>query len=112
MADTTGPLADARSLLFVPGNRPERFDKAAHSGADAVVLDLEDAVAPADKAVERADIEAAWSGLQGASLPLVIRINTVDQPLGADDLQWLATLSRPSAVMMPKVESVAALARV
>jgi citrate lyase subunit beta/citryl-CoA lyase len=39
----------ARSFLFVPGNRPDRFDKAAASGADIVIVDLEDAVAPADK---------------------------------------------------------------
>ena len=39
-----------RSFLFVPGNRPERFDKAFAAGADVVIVDLEDAVAPADKA--------------------------------------------------------------
>jgi hypothetical protein len=43
----------ARSLLFVPGDRPERFDKAAACGAHAVIVDLEDAVAPAAKAQAR-----------------------------------------------------------
>ena len=44
-----GPEVQARTYLFVPGNRPERFDKAAAAGADAIILDLEDAVAPQDK---------------------------------------------------------------
>ena len=42
-----------RSLLFVPGDRPERFDKAAASGADAIILDLEDSVAPERKGYAR-----------------------------------------------------------
>jgi citrate lyase subunit beta/citryl-CoA lyase len=48
-----------RSLLFVPADRPERFEKAAASHADALVLDLEDSVAPEKKAAGRASI-AAW----------------------------------------------------
>jgi citrate lyase subunit beta/citryl-CoA lyase len=51
--NTTTPLAEARSLLFVPGNRPERFEKA-RSGADAIILTLEDSVPQADKARARA----------------------------------------------------------
>ena len=47
-----------RSLLFVPGNRPERFDKARAAGADITLMDLEDAVAPADKAAARVAIRA------------------------------------------------------
>src|SRR3546814_12366841 len=48
-----------RSLLFVPGDRPERFEKAAASGTDAVILDLEDSVSPANKAKARTAV-AAW----------------------------------------------------
>jgi citrate lyase subunit beta/citryl-CoA lyase len=51
---------EARSYLFVPGNRPERFAKALASGADAVVLDLEDAVAPGAQRAAR-DAIAQWS---------------------------------------------------
>ena len=54
-------MATPRTYLFVPGNRPERFAKALASGADAVVLDLEDAVAPAAKDAAR-DAIAQWSG--------------------------------------------------
>ena len=49
--------------LFVPANRPERYHKAANSGADGVLIDLEDAVAPGDK-------DAARKTLRGASIPL------------------------------------------
>ena len=51
-----------RSYLFVPGNRPERFEKAHAAGADAVILDLEDAVPPDEKPAARAAVLAAVSG--------------------------------------------------
>ncbi len=113
-------LADARSLLFVPGNRPERFDKAARSGAHAVVLDLEDSVPPRDKAGARRAIAEHWAGLAADPFGVewVIRINA---PCGAgagdclEDLALLASLAetpggRPAAVMAPKAESAQGLA--
>ena len=102
----------ARSFLFVPGNRPERFDKALASGADAVVFDLEDSVPHAAKADARRAIEAAWPALRSRGLPLVVRINAVDTALARDDLLWLMQLPPPSAVMVPKADSTAALASV
>lgn len=106
------PLSNARSFLFVPGNRPERFEKAARSGADAVVLDLEDAVPLADKAAAREAIQAAWPMLRDIGVPLVVRTNPADHALGMEDLRWLARLSPPEGVMVPKTESAAALANV
>lgn len=103
------PLADARTFLFVPGNRSERFEKALRSGADAIVLDLEDAVPLAEKPAARAAIEAVWPRLREFGVPLVVRINAVDHPLGQDDLRWLARLPVPAGVMVPKVELAAAL---
>jgi citrate lyase subunit beta/citryl-CoA lyase len=87
------------SLLFVPASRPERFHKALGSGADAVIVDLEDAVAPADKDAARAAL-AAW--LDPAH-PVLVRINAADTPWFAADLELLA---RPgvSAVVLPKAE--------
>ena len=76
------PLARARTLLFVPGNRPERFDKALASGADAVVLDLEDSVPTAAKHAAREAIAAAWASLRARGVPLVVRINPLDSVLG------------------------------
>lgn len=108
MTDSTA-LADARTFLFVPGNRPERFEKAARSGADAIVLDLEDAVPAAEKAQAREAIAAAWAGLQASGTPCIVRSNSLDQALGRDDLDWLARLPAPLGVMLPKVESAAAL---
>lgn len=111
---TSTPLANARSFLFVPGNRPERFEKAARSGADAIVLDLEDAVPPTGKAAACAAIEGAWTALLGIGVPLVVRVNAADPALGADadDLRLLARLDSIAGVMVPKAESAASLARV
>jgi len=102
-------LATVRSLLFVPGNRPERFDKAVRSGADAVILDLEDSVPFADKAAARAAIEREWARLVSLGVPLVVRINALGSEEGDLDLRWLRRLENLPAVMCPKAESVAAL---
>lgn len=96
-------VREARSFLFVPGDRPERFAKALASGADAVVIDLEDAVAPGAKALARAALEAAWPGLVGATL--VVRINAPGAPEFDDDLALCARLA-PDAVLVPKAELV------
>lgn len=95
-------VAQARSLLFVPGDRPERYAKAQASGADAVVIDLEDAVAPAAKAAARQGIESAWPTLCASPVPTLVRINA--NP-AQGDAQWLATLAPPAGVLLPKTES-------
>lgn len=89
----------ARSLLFVPGDRPERFAKAAASGAHQVVIDLEDAVAPAAKAEARR-AAAVWLA-EGNSA--AVRINGADTEWFDDDLAMVISL--PSAILMlPKAE--------
>ena len=65
-----------RSMLFVPGDRPDRFAKAAASGADAVILDLEDAVALESRPQARAAI-AAWLATGERGVPTWVRINSV-----------------------------------
>jgi citrate lyase subunit beta/citryl-CoA lyase len=109
---STDAVAQARSLLFVPGNRPERFLKAAQSGADAVILDLEDAVPPADKVSARAAICQQWPHLSTLDVPLLVRINAADSAAWAADLAALAGLQRLAAVMVPKAESADALRQV
>ena len=79
---TKHSIAEARSFLFVPGNRPERFEKALASGADAVVLDLEDSVPLGEKPMAREAIENAWGPLQAFQVPLVVRINPAEHELG------------------------------
>lgn len=98
-----------RTYLFVPGDRPERFDKARASGADAVVLDLEDAVSPARKAAARDAIAAALGG----GTRWVVRINDAATPWFGDDLALLAAAPAGSVeVMLPKAESPAQVAAV
>lgn len=90
-----------RSLLFVPGDRPARFAKAAASGADALILDLEDSVAPENKDAARAAV-AEW--LAGARGPVAfVRVNPVDSGLLAGDLAAVLP-GRPGGLVLPKSE--------
>ena len=102
------------TYLFVPGDRPERFDKARDSGADAVVLDLEDAVMPAEKPKARANVRA-WLTAQGdAGTIVVVRINDASAEGFAADLAFLRD-GGIDRVMLPKTENadqVAAVAAV
>lgn len=93
-----------RSLLFVPGDRPERFAKAAASGADALILDLEDAVVPAQKPAARAAVADALAA--DRTVPLFVRVNPIDSVFISDDLA--AVLSgRPDGLVLPKAEGAA-----
>jgi citrate lyase subunit beta/citryl-CoA lyase len=94
----------ATTYLFVPGDRPDRFAKAVASGADVVILDLEDAVAPADKEAARADV-GAWLGAGGRAM---VRINAPGTPWFASDVEVLTRYAVP--VMVPKAENPGALA--
>jgi citrate lyase subunit beta/citryl-CoA lyase len=109
MSSLADNIARARSLLFVPGDRPERFAKAAASGADAIVLDLEDAVPPAGKAAARAAVRAAWPALQGLGVPVVVRSNAWGGDAWAADLACLRDLPGIAALMLPKAESAEAV---
>ena len=98
-----------RTYLFVPGDRPERFSKALASGADAIVIDLEDAVAPAAKDAARATV-AAWLGTEPERGRVVVRINDEAAPGFAADLAMLAA-TRAAVVMLPKAERAETVAR-
>ncbi len=92
------------SYLFVPGNRPERFAKALASGADRIIIDLEDAVAPNDKAGARTAI-AEWMGSPSAPRERVlIRINDVTSTWHTDDLALVHDV-QVACVMLPKCEA-------
>jgi citrate lyase subunit beta/citryl-CoA lyase len=94
-----------RSYLFVPGHRPDRFDKACAAGADQVIIDLEDAVPPADKAKAREAV-AAWLS---PDRPVLVRINGADSEWFGDDL---ALCGKPgvAGIVLPKAEREADLA--
>lgn len=108
-------LARARSFLFVPATRPERIAKALASGADAVIIDLEDAVAAGDKAQARLALLPALQALKPAQCGrLLLRINAAGTPWYDDDLAGLPELVRLGlgGVMLAKAETVAGLAAV
>ncbi|GAB4056806.1 CoA ester lyase [Uliginosibacterium sediminicola] len=92
------------SYLFVPGNRPERFDKALASAAGAVIIDLEDAVAPADKAAARSALAHWLSTHDEARARLCVRINDCRSADFRADLDCLAALDL-HRLMLPKAES-------
>jgi citrate lyase subunit beta/citryl-CoA lyase len=96
-------LGTARSLLFVPGDRPDRFERAAASTADLVVIDLEDAVAEADKDRAR-DNAADWLARGNRA---VVRINPLTGAGAEADLAMAAAHGCP--VMVPKAEDPALL---
>ena len=107
-----GPTSAPRTYLFVPGNRPERFGKALASGADAVVLDLEDAVAADAKDTARAAI-AAWAASADPQqrARAAVRINDVGSEHHADDLRLLVAAGLPS-MMLAKAEGPEQIAAV
>ncbi|WP_394646842.1 HpcH/HpaI aldolase/citrate lyase family protein [uncultured Sphingomonas sp.] len=96
-----------RSLLFVPGDRPERFAKAAASGADALILDLEDAVAPGAKPAARAAVAEHLRGPRDGAA-VFVRVNPLGTVLCDEDLAALAGL-RPAAIVLPKAEGAASV---
>ncbi|SOE65686.1 citrate lyase subunit beta / citryl-CoA lyase [Burkholderia sp. D7] len=97
-----------RSFLFVPGIRPERFDKALASGADAVILDLEDAVAEPDKVQARQHVAHAAGAFVASPARVLLRVNGFGTPWFDEDLSLLA-LDGIDGVVLPKAESAAAL---
>lgn len=90
-----------RSLLFVPGDRPERFAKAATSGADAIILDLEDSVSFANKSAARAAIADYLAG--DRPVFTLVRVNSLDGRLIAADVAAIVG-AQPDAIMLPKAE--------
>ncbi len=100
-----------RSLLFVPGDRPDRMEKALKSGADALILDLEDSVAATAKPEARRAVAAFLAANESARL--WVRINPLDSDEADKDLQALLP-AHPDGIVLPKAEggaSVAELAR-
>ena len=97
-----------RSLLFVPGDRPERFAKAAASGADAVILDLEDSVVPDAKPAARKAVARAVG--EGLGATVLVRVNPLGSAEHAADLEALAGLSA-AGVLLPKAEGPDDVAR-
>ena len=99
------------TYLFVPGNRPDRFSKALASDAGAVIVDLEDAVAPGDKAAARASFTSWLQGAKFAPERVVLRVNDESTPWFQQDLAVVSD-SGVLGVMLPKTESAAQIERI
>jgi len=115
MSSATSTLASARSFLFVPGDRLDRLPKALASGAHAVIVDLEDAVAPEHKALSRLALAREWMSLAAEQRArLAVRINAAGSPWHEDDDALLRQLAPrpPGAVMLSKAETATAIERV
>jgi citrate lyase subunit beta / citryl-CoA lyase len=96
----------AHSFLFVPADRPERFKKALDSGANCVIIDLEDAVSPAAKQGAR---QAVYTFFANGGRAL-LRINALDSEWAVDDLELCAAVAA-TGVVLPKVETNACIAK-
>ncbi|NKJ48541.1 CoA ester lyase [Burkholderia sp. SG-MS1] len=98
----TSKKPEPRSYLFVPGNRPERFSKALLAGADAVIIDLEDAVPPDEKERARDAVLDALNELAG----VYVRINGAETKWFADDIAACAMHQAVKGIVLPKAAGV------
>lgn len=100
-------LQTARSFLFVPGSEERKLVRALESDADAVVVDLEDAVAPDEKAASRANVVRALKEIDFGRRVRMVRINGLDGPFAYRDLVDVveAAGDRLDLIMIPKVGS-------
>jgi citrate lyase subunit beta/citryl-CoA lyase len=98
------PAMKLRSLLFVPGDSSRKFTKAQASGADALILDLEDSVAPGEKAAARAHVAGLLDRGEPRTWSFFVRVNALDTGLTLDDL---AAVVKPGldAILVPKANS-------
>ncbi len=97
-----------RSVLYLPGANTRALEKARTLPCDSLILDLEDAVAPASKPAARANVAAAVGAGGFGYREIVVRVNGLDTPWGQDDLEAIAGLD-VAAVLFPKVDSAAAV---
>lgn len=100
-----------RSLLFVPGDSPRKFEKGRACGADALILDLEDSVAPSNKAEARAHVAGLLDDGAARDWAFYVRINPFDTGLTLDDL---AAVVKPGldGIMVPKADGPADIVRI
>jgi len=103
------PVRPRRSVLYMPGSNARAMEKAATLPCDAVILDLEDAVAPEAKKAARAQVCAMVKARPFGKREVIIRVNGLDTPWGHDDMAEAANAA-PDAVLVPKVSSAADVA--
>lgn len=97
-----------RSLLYMPGSNTRALDKARSLPADGLILDMEDAVAPDAKQLAREQIVAAINEGGYGHREVMVRVNALSTPWGADDIRAVASsVTPPDAVLIPKVSTAA-----
>jgi (S)-citramalyl-CoA lyase len=101
------PLVPRRSFIFTPGLKPEMYPKALVCGADIVCVELEDGIAPKDKAEARRNAMALFAEPQADDgIERIVRINCLREAFGLSDVQAvLETDTPPPALMLPKVRT-------
>lgn len=112
MVSPEHPLALTRSFLFVPADRPERLPRALAAGEGAVIVDLEDAVAPSNKHSARTSLAQAFANLPRSDRwRVLVRMNAVSTPWHADDRELIGRLAIEGlgGVVLPKTEDPADL---
>jgi len=98
-------LGPIRSLLFVPGTRSDRFEKAMKAGADAVTFDLEDSVEPSHKERARSVIAEFLRAENTSQVLRLVRFNALDTEHGQADLSFFRDISGFDGILLPKVET-------
>jgi citrate lyase subunit beta/citryl-CoA lyase len=98
-----------RSILFVPGDSDRKIEKSQTSGADAIMLDLEDSVAPGRKDVARATVAAFLQQPHDGGVARWVRINPIDTPDALPDLAAVVA-GRPAGILLPKASGPADVA--
>ena len=110
---STRSIFSLKSWLFTPATKPDRFARAAEVGADAFIIDLEDAVAPSAKNEARETALRYLAQISADHLPCALRINSPDTQFGLDDLQdLLSSGAGPDYLVLPKCSSAALVALV
>jgi (S)-citramalyl-CoA lyase len=103
-------ILSLKSLLFTPGTKGDRFSRAETVHADALIIDLEDAVAPSAKQEARGIALRYLETVSGDHIPYILRINASDTRFGLDDLQALLNSSaNPDYIILPKCNSSATI---
>ena len=108
MADL--PARPRRSVLYMPGSNARAMEKAREIPADALILDLEDAVAPDAKEIARGQVVEAVKAGGFGKREICIRVNGLDTPWGMDDIK-AAAAAAPHAILVPKINSAEDVAR-
>jgi malyl-CoA/(S)-citramalyl-CoA lyase len=101
-----------RTYLAVPAHRVKMVQGAAASAADAVFMDLEDAVPPNEKAAALAAAEAALAEMNWGKKTVAVRLNAIDSPSIQEEIRRLGGISRLDALIVPKAEAVADVAKI